>query len=118
MSVFPDFSDQEFKIVYDALAERYGEAKDLQLADVELRFAKDDRELTEKPALYWVDGECHFLIAKLGPFHYHNQFFYRGNEQFGTSRDDYDDILDCAVTLLRLQADHQSQVDKDTTTPK
>ena len=117
MSIFPDFSDDEIKIVSDALAERYGEAKDLQLADVELQLSKGDSELIERPALYWVDGECHFLIAKLGPFRYHNQFFYRGNEQFGTSRDDYDDLLDCAVTLLRLQTDHQSQKDTDTKAP-
>lgn len=114
MSIFPDFSDNEINIVSDALTERYGEAKDLQLADVELRLSQGGNELTEYPALYWFDGQCHFLIAKLGPFRYHNQFFYQGHEQFGTSRDDYDDILDCAVTLLRLQADHQSQLDTDT----
>ena len=113
MSIFPDFSDDEIKIASDTLAEHYGEAKELQLADVELRLSKGDRE---HPALYWVDGECHFLIAKLGPFHYHNQFFYGGNEQFGTSRDDYNDILDCTVTLLRLQADHQLQMDEDAKT--
>lgn len=113
MSIFPDFSDNEINIVSDALAERYGAPKPLQLADVELRLSKDDHKLTERPALYWEADDCHFVIAKLGPFRYHNQFFYRGNEQFSTSRDDYDDILDCAATLLRLQADHQSQRDKE-----
>lgn len=112
MSIFPEFSDDEIKIVSDALAERYGETKNLQLADVDLRLSKDDSELAERPALYWEDGECHFLIAKLGPFRYHNQFFYRDNEQFATNRDDYDDILDCTVTLLRLQADHRSHAEK------
>jgi hypothetical protein len=113
MSIFPDFSDDEINIVSDALAEHYGAPTQLHLADVELRLSRDDREPTERPALYWEAGDCHFVIVKLGPFHYHNQFFYRGNEQFSTSRDDYDDILDCAVTLLRLQADHQSQRDKE-----
>ncbi|MBL1276017.1 MAG: hypothetical protein COB30_008005 [Ectothiorhodospiraceae bacterium] len=56
------------------------------------------------------------MIAKLGPFQYHNPFFYRGNEPFGTGRDDYDDILDCTVTLLRLQADHQSSRDTEPNT--
>lgn len=109
MSILPDFSDGEIKIVTDTLAEHYGVPKQLQLADVELRLSRDDRELSERPALYWEDDDCHYLIAKLGPFHYHNQFFYRGDEQFGTSRDDYNDILDCTVTLLRLQAEHQAQ---------
>ena len=117
MSILPDFSDNEINIVSGAFAERYGEAKDLQLADVELRLSKGDSELSEHPALYWFDGQCHFLIAKLDPFRYHNQFFYQGYEQFGTSRDDHDDILDCAVTLLRLQADHQSQLDTATKAP-
>ena len=106
MSVLPDFSEDEIKVVTETLAERYGSPKEIQLADVELRLSKGDRELTECPAIYWEDKGCHFVIAKLGPFRYHNQFFYRGNEQFGTGRDDYDDILDCTVTLLRLQADH------------
>lgn len=75
MSIFPDFSNDEIKIVSDTLAKRYGESKDLQVADVVLRISKDDCEFTERPSLYWTDGVCHFLIAKLGPFHYHNQFF-------------------------------------------
>ena len=117
MSIFPEFSDNEIKIVSDALAERYGEAKDLQLADVELHLSKDDSELTERPALYWEDGDCQFLIAKLGPFHYHNQIFYREHEQFATSRDDYNDILDYVVTVLRLQADHQAQLNEESKMP-
>jgi hypothetical protein len=111
MSITPDFSDAEINIVKATLEERYGSPKEIQLADVELRLSKANRELTERPAIYWEDKDCHFVIAKLGPFQYHNQFFYRGNEQFGTGRDNYDDILDCAVTLLQMQADHESQRD-------
>lgn len=106
MSVFPDFSEDEIKIITDTLAERNDRPKDIQLADVELRLSRGDRELTVCPATYWEDKDCDFLIAKLGPSQYHNRFFYRSNEQFGTGRENYDDILDCAVMLLKLQADH------------
>jgi hypothetical protein len=109
MSITPDFSAEEINIVKDTLAERYGAPKEVHLADVELHLSQDDRELSERPALYWQDKDCHFIIAKLGPFQYHNQFFYRGHEQFGTGRSDYDNLFDCTATLLRLQADHQAQ---------
>lgn len=116
MSITPDFSEDEIKIVSDTLIERYGAAKEIHLADVELRLSKDDRELTERPALYWEDDDCHFVIAKLGPLQYHNQFFYHGHEQFSTGNDNYDNLLDCAITLLRLQADHQAQRNKEAST--
>jgi hypothetical protein len=109
MSITPDFSDDEIKIVSDTLAERYGVAKEIHLADVELRLSNNEQELSEYPALYWEDQDCHFIIAKFGPFRYHNQFFYHGTEQFGTSRTDYDDIFECTATLLHLQADHQAK---------
>lgn len=111
MSITLDFTEDEIKIVSDILSERYGAAKTLQQADVELRLSRDDSELTERPALYWEDSDCHFLIAKLGPFQYHNQFFYRSDEQFNTGPDNYNDILDCVATLLKLQAKHQSELD-------
>lgn len=47
------------------------------------------------------------MIIKISPFQYHNQFFNRGHEQFGTGKDNYDDIHACAVTLLQGQADHE-----------
>ena len=37
---------------------------------------------------------------------YRSQFFYSVFEQFGTGRD-FDDIAECVVTTLRLQADHE-----------
>lgn len=107
MSISPDFTDEEIQIVRDTVAERYGQTKQIELADVEVRLSKGDRELNERPALYWEDKDCHFVIVKLGPFQYHNQFFYRGHEQFGTGKDNYEDIHPCTVTLLQVQADHE-----------
>ncbi len=104
-----EFTSDEVDIVESTLLERYGKAMSPQLADVELRLHPDDRELAERPALYWEDGDCHFIICKLGNNRFRSQFFYRGHQQYGTGRDEYDDLYHCAVTLLQVQADHQAQ---------
>jgi hypothetical protein len=106
MSSVPDFGDDEIKVVEDTLQERYRRPVPVQRADVELRLTPEDRELTECPALYWEDGECHFVIAKLGKARYHCQFYYGLHQQYGTGRPEYDDLFDCVTTLLKLQADH------------
>jgi len=46
------------------LMERYSEKKDVQIVDTETRLYTTDKELTECPALYWQDQDCHFIIAK------------------------------------------------------
>ncbi len=104
-----EFTPDEINIVEEVLIERYGKAVGAELADVELRLHKDDRELVERPAVYWEEGECHFVICKLGKNQFRSQFFYRGHQQFGTGREDYDDLHHCTVTLLQVQADHQAQ---------
>ena len=45
---------------------------------------------------------------KVGEKSYRNQFFYTAREQFGTGREEYDEVGDCVITLLRLQADHEA----------
>ncbi|MCW9025039.1 MAG: hypothetical protein OQK73_10210 [Gammaproteobacteria bacterium] len=113
MSSVPDFSEVELKLVRDTLKERYAEEKELGLADVELRIYPDDRELTECPALYWEDKDCHFILAKTGKEEYFSQFFYGSREQFGTGRERYDDLHTCLVTLLQVQADHDRDRDME-----
>lgn len=63
--------------------------------------------MTLCPTLYWeVDG-CHFVVCKTGDSKYHCQFFYGKNEQYGTGIDSYSDILECVISLIRVQADHE-----------
>lgn len=108
MSKIPDITDTEKWAVRSTLDERWGKDKvDLQVVDVEARLSKADRELTECPALYWEQSECHFVIIKTADSAYRTQFFYRNREQFGTGIPEYDNIGDCALSLLRLQADHE-----------
>lgn len=109
MSITPDFSDNEIKTVTDTLNDYYGKPKQVELADVELRLAQKANELSTCPALYWENQGCHFLLAKLGPFQYRGQFFYRGDEQFSSEHDSFDDLRDCTVTLLHLQAGQHMQ---------
>ena len=114
MSKIPDFTPEEFKVVTDTLKERYIDPVETQRVDVELRLTPDDSQVTECPAIYWEHEDCHFILAKTGDSQYFSQFFYGTQEQFGNGRHTYDDIFDCLVTTLRVQADHQlSDIDKE-----
>lgn len=108
MSKIPDFTDTERHVVQTTVNERYGKPVEVLAADAEIRLFSDDRELTEVPVLYWQGRDCQFVIFKVGENHYRNQFFYSVKQQFGTGREEYDDIGDCVLTLLRVQADHES----------
>ena len=108
MSKIPDFTDTERHVVQTTVKERFGKPVEVLAADAEIRLFSDDRELTEVPVLYWQERDCQFVIFKVGENHYRNQFFYSVNQQFGTGREEYDDIGDCVLTLLRVQADHES----------
>ncbi|UCE88535.1 MAG: hypothetical protein JSW10_09325 [Pseudomonadota bacterium] len=107
MSEIPEFTSEEIAAVRDAIKERFGHDLETHLADVEVRIYADDRELTECPAIYWEHDECHFVICKTGEERYRSQFYYRGYDQYGTGIEEYTDIVECALTLLRVQADHE-----------
>ncbi len=108
MSAIPDITDTETGIVQTTLDERWGKNKvQPQVVAVEARLSKGDRELTECPALYWEQGDCHFIIIKTDDNQYRTQFYYGNREQFGTSIPEYDNLGDCVLSLLRLQADHE-----------
>ena len=102
MSSIPDFTPEETKVVNDTLQERYGKPIETHVVDVELRLTPNDSQVTDCPAMYWESGDSSF----------YSQFFYGNREQFGTGRLHYDDILDCLVTTLRVQADHELERNK------
>ena len=114
MSEIEDFTANEIEVVEHTLKERYGKSIPVELADTEIRLDPSVPVLTTCPALYWEDtaNNAHFIICKLGKMQYHSQFFYRGNEQFGTGVYRYDDLHTCVVTTLRVQADHKLSQDK------
>jgi len=109
MSDIPEINETELWTIKTSLAERWGkDAITTELVDVEVRLDPSDRELTDCPAIFWQHLDCHFVIMKTGDQTYRTQFYYGNREQYGTGIHEYGDIGDCVVSLLRLQADHES----------
>lgn len=105
-----DYTDSELKLANRTLFERYGRMVPLQLADAELQLNPESPDLTACPTLYWEERGAHFVVFKLGESHFMGQFFYNETTQYGTGRDSYDNLGDCLVTLLQVQADHEQQM--------
>lgn len=108
MNQIPDITDTEEWIVKTTLKERYGEQKETQYADAEIRLTPADQELTSCPVIVWEHDDCHFVVFKTGERRYRCQFFYRGYQQYGTGVHEYDDLTECVVSLLQTQADHDA----------
>ncbi len=105
----PEITDSEQWAVQSTLDERWEKnLVKLELVDIEARLDPSDRELTDCPAFFWQSGDCHFVIMKVAESCYRTQFFYGNREQYGTGKHEYDDLSECVVSLLRLQADHES----------
>ena len=109
MSTIPDITETEDWIVTTTLQERYGRDIELQYADAEIRLNPADRELTTCPVFVWEADDCHFVIFKTGDRRYRSQFFYKPYRQFNTGVREYDDLSECAVSLLQVQADHEAK---------
>lgn len=112
----PDFSAYEKTIIQQTVDERWGKGKvSVEEVEVELRLYKDDRNVTLCPAIYWQHEDCNFIIAKVferpstDERRYRSQFFYSAKDQYGTGIEEYTDLGDCVLYLLRLQADHESE---------
>jgi len=110
-----DFTDAEQWAVSTTLKERWpNQDIDLQLADVEIKIFPHERELTTCPALFWQVGETSFIIIKVGDRAYRSQFYYRGYQQYGTGKSEFDDIADCTTTLLQVHADKETDLRQET----
>ena len=110
MPSVPDITDAEQWAVETTLKERWPDENiDIQLADVEIRMYPTDRELTVCPAMFWEHSETSFVIIKVAEKAYRSQFYYRGYQQYGTGKHDYDDITDCVVTMLQVHADKEAK---------
>lgn len=102
----PDFTATELSIVRETVAERFRKPVEIQTGEAEIRLDPSDRELTVVPAVTWREGGANFVIFKAGDGDFRAQFFYRVHQQYGTGQRTYDNIGDCVVTLLQVQADH------------
>lgn len=106
----PDFTEAEQKRVSELLFRRYAKLVPLQLADSELQLDGISRKLTLCPTIYWSERGAQFVVFKVGEGRYRCQFFYSEAEQFGTGREEYDDLENCVMTLLQVQSDHERQL--------
>lgn len=109
MQTIPDFNDSELGAVKEILKERYRQAIEPLLADSELRLDPMTPQLTVCPTLFWEADTVSFVIFKTAPERYRCQFFYSEEEHYSTGIEEYDNISDCATTLLQIQADHARQ---------
>lgn len=107
MPSISDFNKNELWIIDSTLTERYRRSVETQFADTELRLNPNSTSMTDCPAVYWSDGDAHFVIIKSGEGCYRSQFFYRVHQQYGTGIEEYNDLSECVVTLLQVQADHE-----------
>ena len=106
MSNIAEFTDSEVKVIHDTLQERYGKPVETERADIEMHHPADD-EVYACPAIYWEYNQCHFVLAKAGEQEFASQFFYGPDEQFSTGKDFYDDVRNCLLSTLQMQADHE-----------
>lgn len=110
MTSISDFTEAEHKRVFGMLFERYAKFVPIQLADSELQLGDDPMQLTVCPALYWYERGAHFIVCKVAADCYLCQFFYSEAEQYGTGRDEYDNLDNCVLTLLQVQSDHERKL--------
>ncbi|MDO8932533.1 MAG: hypothetical protein Q7U97_09075 [Rhodocyclaceae bacterium] len=107
MATIPDFTDVERKLVSQALLERFGQPIPIESADAEIQLGISPAELTLCPVLHWEARDANFVIMKVAVGRYRCLFYYTAVEQFGTGRDEYDNLGDCVITLLQVQSDHE-----------
>ena len=105
----PKFTAREHNLVKQCVMERYGTKIALQDAEAELQLDLLKEELTVCPSTTWEERGAHFVVFKTGDSRFRCQFYYTDVEQFGTGKDEYDNLGDCVVTLLQVQADHELQ---------
>lgn len=105
----PPFSDRERNLVGQTLRERFGKTIPVQTSEAEIQLDLLKDELTRCPALTWQEGICNFVIFKAGDSRFRCQFYYTDAEQFGTGQLEYDNLGDCAVELLQIQAKHEAE---------
>jgi hypothetical protein len=105
----PDFTEDERATVGAALQRRYGRTVSVEAAEAELRLDPGDEALTCCPTLWWTERGASFVLCKTGERRYRCQFYYSDADQYGTGRDEYDDLAICVRTLLQVQADHEKQ---------
>ncbi len=107
MTDTPSFTVQEHKAVQATLAKRWSKDEiDLQIVEVDARDADSNQDAITCPAYFWEYGDYYLLVLKTGESTYRPQFFYQQGEEAGVEKLEFDDIAECTMALLQLQANH------------
>lgn len=102
------FTQRELNLVKQSLKERYGKDVPFEVAEAELMLDPLNQKLENCPTVTWKERGATFVISKIGDSRFHCQFYYIETEQFGTGKDEFDNLGDCVITALQVQADHEA----------
>lgn len=103
MSAIPAFTEADLALMREALRERFGHGVEMAEVETEIRINPADRDLTVCPALYWEEDGCRFVLSKTGVNQFRSMFFWSVRDRFSTGQEEYDNLGDCVVTLLKMQ---------------
>lgn len=103
MTAIASFTPADHALMREALKERFGRKVEVDEVETEVRLNPADRELTICPALYWEDDGCRFVLSKTGVNQFRAMFFWSVRDRFATGQEEYDNLGDCVVTLLKMQ---------------
>ena len=109
MSGIPDFSSSDLHLVQATIKERFGREAEIKQAETEVRISPADRELTVCPALFWIVDDCAFVISCTGPAAYRAMFYYSVKDRFSTAKEEYDNLGDCVISLLKVQEEEEAK---------
>lgn len=109
MTQIPDFTETELWIIRTTVNERYRGEVPLHLADTDVGLTPGSTKLTTCPAVFWDYNRTSFVIIKTQERRYRCQFFGRDLAMFRPDKPEYDDLAECVVALLQVQADHERQ---------
>ena len=101
----PDFTETELWAVRTTLKERYGKEIEPQRADSEVMLGGADG-MAWCSTLFWSAKGANFTVVKLGTKLFRAYFYYHPEHQLGTGIDSYDEIGDCVISVLQVEADH------------
>lgn len=101
----PDFTETELWTVRETLKERYGKEVETQLADTEVMLGSTG-DMAWCPAIFWSAKGANFAIVKTSAKRYRAYFYYHPEHQLSTGIDNYDEIGDCVISVLQVEADH------------
>ena len=100
-----DYTETEIDAVERTLRQRYREDIEIHLADCEVQPDQKKDEVVERPAIFWQAQGCNFIIIKMDEKRFEGRYFYNPGKQFGSGQQLYKDVANCALSLLRCQAD-------------